>query len=132
MEVTNRLGSTNQGTLHFARPGSAPYQDDGSHWKQVGYSGGDYHTWAIKIDRRPGNWLDQRIAWYRDGFEYFVVTGRDINNFGQWEELAYKSYFAIFNVAVGGGFAGGDPPSSLVGGFESSMRVKYFGVYESL
>lgn len=131
METTNRLGSVNQATLHFARPDNQ-YQDNGSHHGQVWYGGGEYHTWAVEVDRRHGNWREQRIAFLKDGDEYFGVSGADIGNFDQWVELAYKSYFAILNVAVGGNFAGGDPPEEAVGGWEAAMRVKYVASYESL
>ncbi|KAK3369555.1 hypothetical protein B0T24DRAFT_681560 [Lasiosphaeria ovina] len=36
---------------------------------------GIYHTWAIKFDRRDSDWTKQRLIWYRDGAEFYAVTG---------------------------------------------------------
>lgn len=39
-----------------------------------------WHTWRAEIDRRPGNWVDQSITFYRDGARHHTVTGARIGN----------------------------------------------------
>ncbi|KAK3374739.1 concanavalin A-like lectin/glucanase domain-containing protein [Podospora didyma] len=126
LEVATTLTNKNQGTLHYE-------WTNGQHRSssnQIIYSGGDYHTWAIKIDRRNSDWTQQTLTWYRDGTAFHTVTGGQINDFSVWELLAYKSHFVILNMAVGGNFSG-PPTSNTLGGFDSSMRVRYVAAYES-
>ncbi|KAJ7793293.1 glycoside hydrolase family 16 protein [Mycena olivaceomarginata] len=126
-EVTDKLSNKNQGTLHFANP-------DGSHngafSGQVTYAGGQYHTWAFKVDRRNSDWTQQKLTWYLDGTAFYSVTGAQIGGFTQWTELAYNPYYIILNMAIGGGYPG-NPTSSTVSGYAASMRVRYVAIYKT-
>ncbi|KAF3225580.1 hypothetical protein TWF191_005280 [Orbilia oligospora] len=83
-------------------------------------------------DRRNTDWTQQKLIWYKDGAEYLTVTGANIGNFQIWEKLAYKSFFMILNVAVGGaGSHGGPWTSATIGGTAAALRVKYVAVYHS-
>lgn len=127
LEVTNKLSNTNFGTLHFT---DANGQHNGAFSGGVKYQGGSYHTWAFKVDRRNSDWKQQKLTWYLDGKDYYHVTGADIGTYQQWTELAYKKFYIILNVAIGGDYPG-YPTENTVGGFDASMRVKYAAVYGS-
>ncbi|KAK6339983.1 hypothetical protein TWF718_009370 [Orbilia javanica] len=127
-ETINDLGDKNQGVVHY-KPVNAPH---GSQSGQVQYTGGQYHTWAIKVDRRNSDWTQQKLIWYKDGTEYLTVTGATIGNFGIWEKLVYKAFYIVLNVAVGGTDSyGGKWTSKTVGGTAAALRVKYVAVYRS-
>ncbi|KAJ7889753.1 glycoside hydrolase family 16 protein [Mycena leptocephala] len=126
-EVTDRLSNQNQGTIHFV---DANGNNNGNFAGRVTYAGGQYHTWAFKVDRRNSDWTKQQLTWYLDGKEFYHVTGAMIGTFTQWEQLAYKSYYIILNVAVGGDYPG-YPTSQTVSGYDASMRVKYVAVYKT-
>ncbi|KAK0744741.1 glycoside hydrolase family 16 protein [Apiosordaria backusii] len=128
MEVANNRGTWNQGTLHFALPGTNTIT---SRRGGIEYNGQEYHTWAIKIDRRKSDWRREEITFWRDGKVYHNVTGNSINNWGQWNELAHKPYFVLLNMAVGGLFGGAEGPATE-GGLGSAVRVRYVGVYQSV
>ncbi|KAJ7321831.1 glycoside hydrolase family 16 protein [Mycena albidolilacea] len=126
-EVYNGLGTLNKGTIHFENP-------DGSRndafARLVNYAGGQYHTWAFKVDRRNPDWKQQKLTWYLDGTEYYSITGAQIGEFTQWTELAYNPYFVILNMAVGGDYPG-YPTAQTIGGYDASLRVRYVAVYKT-
>ncbi|KAJ7861648.1 hypothetical protein B0H14DRAFT_3445128 [Mycena olivaceomarginata] len=62
----------------------------------VNYAGGQYHTWAFKIDRHNPDGKQQKLTWYLDETEYYSVTGAQIGGFTQWTELAYNRVRVIF------------------------------------
>ncbi|KAH8808797.1 glycoside hydrolase family 16 protein [Xylogone sp. PMI_703] len=126
-EVTDKLGDQNQGTLHYQ---DANGQHNGAFNGRVTYAGGQYHTWAFKVDRRNNDWTQQKLTWYLDGKEFYHVTGAMIGTTEQWHELAWSPFYIILNVAIGGGYPG-NPTSSTVDGYDASMRVRYVAVYES-
>lgn len=129
-EVTNKMGNRNQGTLHFT---DAKGNHNGELKGSVNYQGGQYHTWALKADRRNGDWRQQRLGWYLDGKEYHHVTGAMVGTEQQWHELAWSPYYIVLQVAVGGAAESypGVATDNTVSGFESAMRVKHVAVYES-
>jgi beta-glucanase (GH16 family) len=86
-EVYNGLGTLNKGTIHFENPDGS--RSDAFVWL-VNYAGGQYHTWAFKIDRHNPDGKQQKLTWYLDGTEYYSVTGAQIGGFTQWTELAYN------------------------------------------
>ncbi|KAJ7236864.1 glycoside hydrolase family 16 protein [Mycena haematopus] len=126
-EVTDKLGDQNQGTLHFANPDGS---QNGGFNGRVTYAGGEYHTWAFKVDRRNSDWTQQKLTWYLDGTAFYSVTGAQIGEYTQWTELAYDPYYIILNVAVGGGYPG-NPTSQTTSGYDSSMRVQYVAIYKT-
>lgn len=127
LEVTNKMSNRNQGTLHF-RDATGNHNDgfNGS----VNYQGGQYHTWAFKVDRRGGNWMTDKLIWYLDGKEFYRVTGEMVGTLEQWKQLAWQPYFIILQVAVGGSYAD-FPTDNTVSGYDGSMRVRYAAVYKS-
>jgi beta-glucanase (GH16 family) len=128
-EVTDKIGDRNQGTLHFLDPSTG--KDNGNFNGQVEYAGGQYHTWAFKVDRRNTDWTQQKLTWYLDGAQYYQVTGAMIGTHDQWVQLAYDPYFPILNLAIGGNYPG-FPTSQTVSGFDASMRVKYVAIYKTV
>ncbi|KAK7057880.1 glycoside hydrolase [Favolaschia claudopus] len=127
-EVTDKLSNQNQGTLHFQ---NADGSHNGNFNGRVTYAGGQYHTWAFKVDRRNPDWTQQKLIWYLDGNQFYQVTGAMVGSKTQWTQLAYNPYYIILNMAVGGGYPG-NPTSQTVSGFESSMRVKYVAIYKTV
>jgi len=129
-EGSHNLGNKGQGTLHF-QDGSGT-NHSGDYWGQATYSGGQYHTWAIKIDRRNANTDLHKILWYLDGNEYKSVQKTQVPDSSSWTDLAAKSYFVIFNMAIGAwnGFTNA-PSASTLSGYASSMRIRYVAVYHS-
>ncbi|KAK3390595.1 hypothetical protein B0H63DRAFT_446701 [Podospora didyma] len=108
LEVTTTLTNKNQGMLHYE-------WTNGQHRSssnQITYSD------AASADLVPRRHRVPHSHW------------RQINGFGVWELLAYKSHFVALNTAAGGNFPG-PPTSNTLGGFDSSMRIKYVAAYES-
>ncbi|VUC30853.1 unnamed protein product [Clonostachys rosea] len=127
-ETSYLRSNWNQGTLHFK---DANGQHNSTFSGRVQYTGGEYHTWALKVDRRDGDWQTDKLIWYLDGKEYYRVTGSQVGNLDVWKQLAWQPYFMIMQVAVGGGYAGGSPDAGTIEGLEASMRVKYAAIYQS-
>lgn len=109
-EVTDKMSNQNQGTLHFQ---DANGNNNGAFNGRVTYQGGQYHTWAFKVDLRNSDWTKQSLIWYE-----------------QWVQLAQSPYYILLNVAVGGGYPG-NPTQSTVSGYDASMRVKYVAIYKT-
>ncbi|KAJ7775772.1 glycoside hydrolase family 16 protein [Mycena maculata] len=126
-EVTDWLSNQNQGTLHFIDSNG---NNNGNFNGRVTYAGGQYHTWAFKVDRRNSDWTQQELTWYLDGDAFYSVTGADIGTHTQWEQLAYYPYYIIINLAIGGSYPG-DPGSDTIFGYDASMRVEYVAVYKT-
>ncbi|KAH6869162.1 glycoside hydrolase family 16 protein [Thelonectria olida] len=129
-ETTNKMSNRNQGTLHFQNPDGT---HNGGFQGSINYKGGEYHTWAFKVDRRNSDWKKQSLTWYMDGTRFYSVTGAMVGAFDQWKVLAQSPYYVIFNLALGGkaDSYGGLTTDNTVDGFEGSMRIKYVAVYES-
>lgn len=118
--------TTNQGTLHFLNSGGAHQMFGG----RVGFTSGNYHTWALEVDRRGASFRDEKLTWSLDGHPFFEVTGATMGTAEQWSDVAHKPFFPLLNVAVGGDFPG-NPDGQTQGGFESGLQVKYVAVYKS-
>ncbi|CAG9992248.1 unnamed protein product [Clonostachys byssicola] len=89
-----------------------------------------WHTWRVEIDRRDGNWVNQRVTWYLDGNQFHQVTGSRINNAGVWAAIAQSPLYFIVNVAVGGNWPG-YPDGSTVDGYPSMQEIAYVAHYVS-
>ncbi|KAH0524201.1 hypothetical protein TsFJ059_006735 [Trichoderma semiorbis] len=126
-EVTDKMSNQNQGTLHFQ---DANGNHNGAFNGRVTYQGGQYHTWAFKVDLRNSDWTKQSLIWYLDGNQFYSVTGAQVGTFQQWVQLAQSTYYIILNVAVGGGYPG-NPTANTVSGYDASMRVKYVAIYKT-
>ncbi len=61
-----------------------------------------FHVWALRWDRRPADWSQGSITWYRDGQPFYTLTGAALGDQAVWSTLAHSPYFIILNVAVGG------------------------------
>ncbi|KAF7371858.1 Glycoside hydrolase family 16 protein [Mycena venus] len=126
-EATNKLGDMNQGTLHFQNADGS--HNDSFHGRTV-YTTGQYHTWALEVDRRSSDWTKQAVTWYLDDTAFYTVTGAQIGGFQEWTQLADRPYYIILNMAIGGDYPG-DPTSQTLSGFDASMRVEYVAIYKS-
>ncbi|KAF7291877.1 Glycoside hydrolase family 16 protein [Mycena indigotica] len=128
-EVTPWLENHNVASLHYQlNDGTKVTLNDANH--HAAYSGGQYHTWAVKVDLRNSDWTQQTLSFWLDGTQYYSVSGSQIGDQGLWSTLAWWDYYVIFNVAVGGGYPG-NPGSQTVAGYDSSMRVRYVAVYQT-
>lgn len=125
LEVING-SSTNQGTLHYLNSSNVNPMFGG----RVDFNHNDYHTWALKVDRTPGNFQDEKLTWSVDGNPFFEIPGARVGDAEQWDDVAHKGFFPIMNIAVGGDYPG-QPNDQTVGGFQSGMHVKYVAVYKS-
>ncbi|KAL8418648.1 hypothetical protein RB594_002026 [Gaeumannomyces avenae] len=126
LEPTNRLSNVNQGTLHYQTAQGQYASKSG----RVTYKGGDWHTWAIKSDRRNSNWREQKLTWYLDGKAFVDLSGADFAAESEWRSVAWNPFEIILNVAVGGGYPG-DPTSATLDGLSAAMRVRYVAIYQS-
>ncbi|KAK4209321.1 glucan endo-1,3-beta-glucosidase A1 [Rhypophila decipiens] len=107
----------------------------------ITYTGDQYHTWALKVDRQPANTNDHSLIWYRDGTPFKTITKGSLDS-ASWTALAAKSYYIIMNLAIGArfGWPGVDeddnftnwPSDQTVTGYVNSMRIKYVAVYHSV
>lgn len=66
--------------------------------------GPGFNTWALSWDRRPSDWRQEAITWYRDGVAFHTLTGAEMNDQPVWSTLAHSPFFVVLNVAVGGNF----------------------------
>ncbi|KAF8200580.1 glycoside hydrolase family 16 protein [Mycena galopus ATCC 62051] len=126
-ETADPRGNENHGTLHFT---NADGSQNNGFSGGVAYAGGQYHTWAFKVDRRNSDWTEQALTWYLDGTAFYSVTGAQVGAYTQWTELAYNPYYIILNMAIGGGYPG-NPTSQTGSGYDSSMRVEYVAIYKT-
>lgn len=120
--------SANLGTLHYlASNGDVQQRSSGF----IGFNRSDYHTWALKVDRTPGNVGDEKLTWYLDGNSFYEINGSQLDNAGvPWEDVAHREFFPLLNIAVGGDYPG-NPNDQTQDGLESGMAVRYVGVYKS-
>jgi hypothetical protein len=104
---------TGYGTIHCdVYPGGICNEGNGI-GASIGIPDQGWHTWRLEVDRRPGNWLDESITWYRDGQQFHRVTGARINNYNVWNALAHSPMFFILNVAVGGNWVSLHAPKCI-------------------
>ncbi|KAF7324506.1 Glycoside hydrolase family 16 protein [Mycena kentingensis (nom. inval.)] len=97
------------------------------------FNTGEFHTWAVIIDRVASRWQDETITWYCDGKQFFKITGDDVAEQGQWASLAHKDIFPVLNVAIGSTFPGSGQPNDLTAtGLGSGLQVKHVGFYKTV
>lgn len=100
------------GTIHCdVYPGGTCNEPQGR-GASVGMAGQGWHTWRVTWDRRPGDWREESIKWYRDGKNFHTVTGGEIGNEKVWASLAHSPLYFILNVAVGGDLVSPSSPST--------------------
>lgn len=105
------------------------------------YAGGQYHTWALKVDRSPANTADHSLVWLLNGTPFKTISKGSLDS-ASWTALGAKSYYIILNLAIGAryGWPGVTedmnftnwPSNDTVTGFVNSMRIKYVAVYHSI
>lgn len=120
-------------TLHYGR--GFGFQNNlsiGGESAQGNFVVNDFHTFALKVDRRFTDWRQEKLQWYIDGMLFFTITGSDVNDPDLWARVAHKYFFPILNVAVGGNFPKcGKPDANTTTGLGSGMQVKYVAFYKS-
>ena len=80
----------------------------------------DFHVYAIE-------WDAERIAWFVDDVQYFVVRPDSIQLAGDaW--VFNQPFFLLLNLAVGGNFVGGPPDATTV--FPQTLLVDYVRVFK--
>jgi hypothetical protein len=87
-----------------------------------------FHTYAMEYDRSVS---PEQIRWYLDGVNFFTLSATAVDA-TTWNNATHHGFFAIFNVAMGGGFPaafGGGPTASTQSG--APMVVDYFTVLTS-
>jgi len=90
------------GTVHCdTYPGGACNEPMGR-GATVAFADQGWHTWRVSWDRRPADWTQQTITWYRDEQQFHQISGAAIASEGIWKTLAQAPLFFILNVAVGG------------------------------
>ncbi len=118
MESIGREPSKNHGSLHGpgysgGKPMTAIYTlPEGKKFAD------DFHTFAI-------DWSPAVVTFYVDDVAYETVHDTDIPSGAQW--VYNQPFFLLFNVAVGGNFAG---PVGTDTVFPQEMLVDYVRVYK--
>src|SRR3569623_121660 len=130
MEDVNGLSSV-FGTLHCGPsiPGACN-ETTGLGSGQVACPGCQtgFHTYGIEWDRSVN---PETLRWYRDGVVYFSLNKNQVDA-ASWTNATDHGYFAIFDLAIGGGFPaafGGGPTASTRSGVP--MLIDYFAVYSA-
>jgi beta-glucanase (GH16 family) len=86
------------------------------------------HTYGVEWDRSVN---PETLRWYRDGAVYFSLNKNQVDA-TSWTNATNHGYFAIFDLAIGGGFPaafGGGPTASTRSGVP--MLIDYFAVYSA-
>jgi len=130
MEDVNGLSSV-FGTLHCGPsiPGTCN-ETTGLGSGQVACPGCQtgFHTYGVEWDRSVN---PETLRWYRDGAVYFSLNKNQVDA-TSWTNATNHGYFAIFDLAIGGGFPaafGGGPTTSTRSGVP--MLIDYFAVYSA-
>jgi beta-glucanase (GH16 family) len=128
LDIMENVNGANQvwGTLHCGvSPGGPCNETSGLGGIRAGASPSlqtAFHTYAIELDKSVS---PQQLRWYIDGANYFTVNQNQVDA-TTWTNAVNHGFFAILNVAIGGGFPGG-PSGSTVSG--RPMLVDYVAVY---
>ena len=130
MEDVNGLSSV-FGTLHCGPsiPGTCN-ETTGLGSGQVACPGCQtgFPTYGVEWDRSVN---PETLRWYRDGAVYFSLNKNQVDA-TSWTNATNHGYFAIFDLAIGGGFPaafGGGPTASTRSGVP--MLIDYFAVYSA-
>jgi beta-glucanase (GH16 family) len=81
-----------------------------------------YHTYAMELDKSVS---PNQIRFYLDGANYFTINSNQVDA-TTWANATNHGFFAILNVAIGGGWPG-NPTGSTASGVP--MNVDYVAVY---
>ncbi|KAF8200588.1 glycoside hydrolase family 16 protein [Mycena galopus ATCC 62051] len=95
-ETADPRGNENHGTLHFT---NADGSQNNGFSGGVAYAGGQYHTWAFKVDRRNSDWTKQALTWYLDGTAFYswrLYTGDRIGTGSGYDSSMRVEYVAIY------------------------------------
>ncbi|KFA71014.1 hypothetical protein S40288_10410 [Stachybotrys chartarum IBT 40288] len=88
-----------------------------------------WHTWRVEIDRQPGNFYEESIAWFVDDVEFHRVYGQRTGE-TVWIRLAHSPFFFILNMAVGG-YWPGYPNKQTMDGYGSMVEYGYIAHYST-
>jgi beta-glucanase (GH16 family) len=128
IDIMENVNAANQvwGTLHCGvSPGGPCNETSGLGGIRNGFSPSlqtAFHTYAIELDKSVS---PQQIRWFVDGVNYFTVNQNQVDA-TTWANATNHGFFAILNVAIGGGFPGGPTGSTASG---RPMIVDYVAVY---
>ena len=124
IDIVELLGQEDDrvyGTVHWQNEGDkAQYPNTGSGGKKL--AGGEnyhgqYHVFSLV-------WQETQLEWFVDGVSYLKFDITDNVNLAAFR----KSFFLIFNVAVGGNWPGSPDQSTR---FPQRMLVDYVRVYQA-
>ncbi|KAI0152670.1 putative endo-1,3(4)-beta-glucanase [Xylariaceae sp. FL1272] len=119
---------TGYGTIHCdVYPGGLCNESNGI-GGSVSIPDNGWHTWRVIIDNATGSWTTDSINWYRDGVQYFQVTGARVGSQAVWNTLVNSPLYFILNVAVGGNWPGA-PNGATTSGWGNYMEVAYVAQY---
>ncbi|KAL4960876.1 glycoside hydrolase family 16 protein [Aspergillus stella-maris] len=94
----------------------------------------NWHYVGFEVDRTQINaqgielWRNNVLNWYVDGVKTFSLTGRDVNDWDTWVEIAHQGHFLLLNVAVGGDWPG-YPDEKTVDAAGTRLEVDYVRVW---
>ena len=98
----------------------------------------DWNVVGFQVDRSESGfvgavkgWKDEEVSWYLNGKKVYSVKGIQVGDYNTWVQIAQKPHFLIFNVAVGGNWAGA-PNAQTLGGETTGMEIDYVAVYNSV
>ncbi|KAH7121959.1 concanavalin A-like lectin/glucanase domain-containing protein [Dactylonectria estremocensis] len=121
---------TGYGTVHCGQLDGGACNEPSGLGQDVAIPDGNFHNWAIVIDRTSGNWQTETITWLLDGTPFHSLVGSDLGDEGTWGTLAHSPMYILLNVAVGGNWPG-YPDDATESGYGNMMEVMYVAVYES-
>ena len=81
-----------------------------------------YHTYAIELDKSTS---PQQIRWYVDGVNAFTINSSQVDA-TTWSNATDHGWFILFNLAMGGGWAGNPTAATVSGGM---LSVDYVTVW---
>jgi beta-glucanase (GH16 family) len=128
IDFMENINGANQvwGTLHCGvSPGGPCNETSGIGGIRNGFSPSlqtAFHTYAVELDKSVS---PQQMRWYIDGVNYFTVNQNQVDA-TTWTNATNHGFFAILDVAMGGGFPGGPTGSTASG---RPMVVDYVAVY---
>lgn len=116
MELLGHEPNKIYGTMHWGNAGGASTHIGGNYTLPAGDFSQKFHVFSII-------WTTDKIEWYIDDQKYFIGNKTDVTGNYPFD----KSFFFIFNVAVGGNWPG-NPDGSAI--FPQRMIVDYIRVFQ--
>lgn len=105
--------------------------------KQTPWTRGNWNVVGFQVDRsmtgvgKTGTWKDEELSWWLNGVKVQSIKGIQINDYNTWVQIAQKAHYLIFNVAVGGNWAG-PPNAQTQGDVATGLEIDYVAVWNSV